>query len=167
MTNEQKSALLRKWMKSYGKLIYSVAYKITLNEQDTEDIFQETFTKAYFKLPKLANHANIKAWLCMAAKNRAINLVTSSWSKKVELTQAPYDIAPQGADSDELVELIKKLTYSHRQCIWLYYYVGYKTAEIADLLGVPDATVRTRLRRAREQLKCEIVEIHGGKEYEY
>ncbi len=167
MTNNQKSELIQNWMQSYGKLVYSVAYKITLNAQDAEDVFQDTFSKAYFKLPKLATHGNTQAWLCMTAKNDALNKVSSSWRTKVELTQTPMDIASESSVGSEIVSLIKKLPHSYRQCIWLYYYAGYKTHEIAELLSVPDATVRTRLRRARAHLKCDLNQTNGGKQYEY
>ena len=51
-----------------------------------------------------------------------------------------------------------ELPEKYRTAIYLHYYEGYSTKEIAEIIGVPAATVRTRLRRAREQLKTGLKE---------
>lgn len=167
MTHEKRSAVLQTWMKDYGKLVYALAYKILLNSQDAEDVFQNTFSKAYFKLGRLERHANVKAWLCRTAKNDALNIVASSWKTKVTLLDAPKELASPETDTVELNALVQNLPPIYRKCIWLYYYAGYSTDEIASLTGVAPPTVRTRLKRSREHLKADIQEIHGSENYEY
>ncbi len=167
MTQQDRSATLRLWMKDYGRLVYSLAYKILLNAQDAEDVFQNTFAKAYFKISKLENHKNVKAWLCQVAKNDALNKVSSSWKKKVTLQEVPMEFHSPESDSVELDYLVKCLPPIYRKCIWLYYYAGYKTSEIAELTGVAPATVRTRLKRGREHLKADFQASHGSENYEY
>ncbi len=166
MAQEKRSATLRIWMKDYGRLVYSVAYKIVRNTQDAEDVFQNTFAKAYFKMAKLTHHPNIKAWLSLTAKNDALNKVASSWKKKVTLLDTPRELASYEKDNTELINLVKALPAIYRKCIWLYYYVGYDTNEIAELTGVSAATVRTRLRRARHRLKADLTSTWES-EYEY
>lgn len=167
MTHDKRSAVLKNWMKNYGRLVYSLAYKILLNPQDAEDVFQNTFSKAYFKMGKLERHSNVKAWLCRTAKNDALNKVTSSWKTKVSLLDAPIELATPETDTVEFSCLVQNLPPVYRKCIWLYYYAGYRTDEIAQLTGANPATVRTRLKRGRDHLKADIQKIHGSKNYEY
>lgn len=167
MTQQMRNTTLHNWMKDYGRLVYSVAYKIVLNAADAEDVFQNTFCKAYFKMNKIKHHENIKAWLCLTAKNDSLNKVTSSWKKKVTLLPAPKEIYSPQADTIEIAHLVKTLPAIYRKCIWLHYYAGYKTDEIAGLCGVAPSTVRTRLKRGREHLKADIEAIHGSENYEY
>jgi RNA polymerase sigma-70 factor (ECF subfamily) len=167
MTHEKRSAVLKNWMENYGRLVYSLAYKILLNAQDAEDVFQNTFSKAYFKMGSLERHSNVKAWLCRTAKNDALNKVSSSWKTKVALLEAPVELASSETDTTELSCLVKNLPPIYRKCIWLYYYAGYRTDEIAHLTGVAPSTVRTRLKRGREHLKADIKAIHGSENYEY
>ena len=157
MTQKTRSETLRIWMTDYGRLVYSVAYKIVLNAQDAEDVFQDTFAKAYFKMAKLKHHKNIKAWLSLTAKNNALNKVASSWKKKVTLLETPRELASPMTDDTGLINLVRALPAIYRKCIWLYYYAGYDTNEIAELTGVAPSTVRTRLRRGREHLKADII----------
>ena len=167
MTQQTRSATLRNWMTDYGKLVYSVAYKIVLNAQDAEDVFQNTFCKAYFKMAKLEHHENIRAWLCLTAKNDSLNKISSTWKKKVTLLPAPKEMFAPQADTVEITNFVKNLPAIYRKCIWLHYYAGYKTEEIAELTGVKPSTVRTRLKRGREYLKADIQAIHGSEKYEY
>ena len=167
MTHDKHSAVLKNWMQNYGKLVYSLAYKILLNTQDAEDVFQNTFSKAYFKMGSLERHANVKAWLCRTAKNDALNMVSSSWKKKVTFFSAPKELVTPETDAVELNCLVQNLPPIYRKCIWLYYYAGYSTNEIAELTGINPATARTRLKRGREHLKADIQGIHGSENYEY
>ena len=157
MTQKTRNATLRRWMADYGRLVYSVAYKIVLNAQDAEDVFQNTFAKAYFKMAQLKHHKNIKAWLSLTAKNDALNKVASCWKKKVTLLETPRELESPFTDDTELLNLVRELPAVYRKCIWLYYYAGYDTNEIAELTGAAPSTVRTRLRRGREHLKADII----------
>ena len=156
MTDQQRHTFLREWMQAYGRLIYSVAFEILHNPQDSEDVFQNTFIKAYFRCSKLQKHENIKAWLCRVATNESLNKLQSSWKKNVTLYGIPKELYCTAEETGRLTQLIKDLPLIYRKCIWLYYYAGYKTHEIADMTGVSHATVRTRLKRARSYLKADI-----------
>ena len=159
MTNQQHAETLKNWMLTYGRLVYTVAYKILANEQDAEDIFQNTFAKAYFRCGKLKSHGNIKAWLCRTATNDALNWLASSWKKKVKLCDIPVELADSQPKTSEIAGLVESLPAIYRKCIWLYYYAGYKTHEIAEMTGVAHSTVLTRLRRARGYLKADIQKL--------
>ncbi|MCK5128411.1 MAG: sigma-70 family RNA polymerase sigma factor [Clostridiales bacterium] len=167
MTDQHDNTHINQWMLDYGKLVYSVAFKILKNPQDTEDVFQNTFIKAHFRCRKLQDHKNIKAWLCRVATNEALNKLSSSWKKKVTLCTVPMEIASTQAEGDTILELVKKLPVNYRKCIWLYYYVGYKSQEIAEMTGVSHATIRTRLKRARNILKMDIQDNEWSEKHEY
>lgn len=69
--------------------------------------------------------------------------------------------APEAPDS-EVLDAVNSLPPHYRAVIYLYYYEGYQAAEIGQILGVPTATVHTRLARGRAKLKAML----GGMEYE-
>ena len=167
MTQQHDNTMIRQWMLDYGKLVYSVAYKILKNAQDAEDVFQNTFIKAYFRSNKLKDHNNLKAWLCRTATNDALNKLSSSWKKKVALCEIPQELMAEQNDNGDVIHYVKKLPIIYRKCIWLYYFAGYKTNEIAEMTGVSHSTVRTRLKRARSFLKADIGDAKRGDSYEY
>ena len=162
MTQQERTKTINSWMRDYGRLVYSVAYKILINRQDAEDVFQNTFTKAYFKMGNLTGHGNIKAWLSLTAKNDALNKVKSSWKSKVSLVEAPLDLAQTNADAVSFANLIGTLPAVYRKTIWLHYFAGYKTDEIAELMGVAHSTVRSRLKRGRHYLKADLQDMQGS-----
>ena len=69
--------------------------------------------------------------------------------------------APQAGDGSVL-EAVNQLPPHYRAVIYLFYYEGYQAAEIGQILGIPTATVHTRLARGRTKLK----ELLGGYGYE-
>jgi RNA polymerase sigma-70 factor (ECF subfamily) len=90
--------------------------------------------------------------------NLCKDLRKSAWFRK----RADLDEnipAPDSLDENESVlrEYIKELKPNYRAVVFLHYYEGYTTAEIAKMLRIPESTVTTRLSRARSQLKTQLI----------
>ena len=64
-------------------------------------------------------------------------------------------------DHQEVLEAVLALPDKYRDVVYLHYYEGYSCEEISQFLGIPNATVRTRLRRGREQLKTDLQEANN------
>lgn len=145
--NEYVSYMINK----YSDMVYRIAYTRTNNKQDSEDVFQEVFLRLAKKLPKFKSEEHQKAWLIRVTLNCSNNFVNSSWNKKTE--GLDENMMFETKESIDLYSSIAKLPIKYRTVIYLYYYEGYKINEIGKILKTKESTIKTRLSRAKEQLK--------------
>lgn len=102
-----------------------------------------------------------KAWLIVCAQNHCRDVLKSA--HRTRQTALPEDIADERrARQDETLDAVLALPEKYKTCVYLFYYEGYRTAEIAALTGVPSSTVRSHLSEARALLKTMLGgERHG------
>lgn len=139
---------------TYRDDVYRLALSYTRSRQEAEDVCQSTFL-AMLEHPDIAPGKE-KAWLMSVCANRCKNLLRSHWWR----TTAPLEDAhtvPCPA-RDGVREAVMSLEPNYRVVVYLYYYVGYSTAEIANLLKISQSAVSTRLFRARTILKEQLKE---------
>ena len=97
-----------------------------------------------------------RSYVLRMAANACKDILKSPWRKRTCGLEACAQIpAPEAADGS-LLEAVEQLPSHYRAVIYLYYYEGYSQKEIAELLQLPEATVRTRLFRARGKLKSHL-----------
>ena len=143
---------LTEYIKKYGDTVYRVAYNLLLNPADSEDVTQEVFIRLYQTNKQFTSEEHIKAWLIRAAINRAKDCLRSRRYRQTEpLGEAA---ACPRSESGDLAEAIEALDDKYRIAVYLHYYEGYRVRELAGLLGITEANVKTRLKRAREKLKA-------------
>lgn len=151
----------------YRDRLYALVYHMVLNAQEAEDLAQETFVKAYRNLGAFRHESNFYTWLYRIA----VNLVYTQ-SKKHSRRRALFTAAVQSGDtlgshwpatpeelaqSEEAREMILKAIHlldpRFRQVLILKELEGLEVAEVAKILGLPEGTVKSRLYRAREDLR--------------
>ena len=138
---------------TYADLILRLAYTYLNHTQDAQDICQTVFLKLLEKAPAFASPAHEKAWIIRTTANACKDLLKSPWRQRSQSLDVGLEVpAPQAGDGSVL-EAVNQLPPHYRAVIYLYYYEGYSAKEIARLLGANPATVSTRLRRGRAQLK--------------
>ena len=136
----------------YSKIIFQIAYQNCFIKSNAEDITQEVMIKLWKNLENLKTEEHIKAWLIRVTINTSIdNNRSYQYKKETELN--PNDDFYFEEEYQELTEELKKLKPESRNIIYLYYYQGYKTKEIAQILNLNINTVSTNLARAKQQLK--------------
>lgn len=138
----------------YKNDIYRFALSYTHSREDAEDICQSVFEQ-------LLTHRDItpgreKAWLMQVCANRCRNLLRSHWWSRTAPLEDVHSIPEQTADP--VKEAVMALRPEYRSVVYLYYYEGYSTEEIGNLLRISQSAVSTRLHRARHQLKQELEE---------
>ena len=150
------SGWIEKIIEDYGDYVFRLCYMYMKNRSDAEDIYQETFLKLYDCGKTFNDEEHCKAWLLKVAANKCRNALRFSlFHAHVELDEQLS--SPPQADSDHgLIAYVLKLPAKYRDVIYLYYYEGYPTLKIAELLNTSDAAVRTRLKRGREMLRNEV-----------
>lgn len=143
----------------YCDVVYRVALSYAKSPQDAEDILQNTFLKLLTKNMDFADEEHIRRWLIRVAVNECNSLWTSFWKKKVDFVEQEAEIPIfEKPEYSDLYRALRNLPAKCRIVVHLFYYEEYSTKEIAALLHIPDATVRTRLVRARKLLKQQLKE---------
>ena len=150
---------LRTAMAEYGDTVYRLALCRTQSIPDAEDVYQDVFLALLRQQAEGWEAGRMKAWLIRTTLNRCTDLHRFRLRRPV----LPLDealVCPVDEAAAELWEAVGVLPEKLRTAVHLYYAEGYQAEEIAAMLGVPAATIRTRLRRAREKLKS----VLGGME---
>jgi len=127
------------------------------NQADTEDMVQETFLKLLSSGKTFTSTEHEKAWLIVAASNACKDALKHWWRKREEMDGCE-GIVEEAFAIDGVLSAILELPASYKEAVYLYYYEGYSTAEIAEILRCSGSTVRNRLARARKLLERSIKE---------
>lgn len=135
--------------------VYRVCYAFMKNRTDTEDLVQETFLRLLSTGKTFENERHERAWLIVTASNLCKDSL-KKWWRKNENIEDILDIAAQTKQEDSVLECILSLPEEYKDALYMYYYEGYSTAEIAGYMKCPEATVRSRLSRARKRLQTMI-----------
>lgn len=143
----------------YGDTVLRMAYSYLHNTEDAEEILQDTLVQFLKAAPALESRAHEKAWFLHVAANLCRNRLKYN---TIRQTDELADNLEAGGQSDLLFvwDAVKSLPEKYREVVHLYYYEGYQTAEIAKILDMKEATVRSNLARGREKLKSVLKEAY-------
>ncbi|MFV0412442.1 MAG: RNA polymerase sigma factor [Oscillospiraceae bacterium] len=137
---------------TYSDTLLRIAMHHTQNTGDAEDAVQTVFLKLLNAAPAFADTNHEKAWLIRVTINQCHDTVRSAWNRKTTGLEDGH-AATGREEGFEILSVVKKLPEKYRDIIYLYYYEGYSTPEIAKMMKMPQATVESRLYRARGKLK--------------
>ena len=149
-----QESLLRNAMGQYGDAVYRLALCRLQNQADAEDVYQEVFLRLLREPEQDWEPEHLKAWLLRTALHRCADVGRFRLRWKIVPLDAASELArPEKAEAAELWDAVGRLPEKLRTVVHLYFGEGYRTEEIACMVGVPSATVRTRLHRAKRKLK--------------
>jgi RNA polymerase sigma factor (sigma-70 family) len=152
----------------YEKKLGHIAYNITKDRHLSEDIVQETFIKAYKKMDTIEDTEKIGAWLAAIAGRTAIDYLRAEKRRKClpsdqSLMEQIFEDKATIPSIEKEVEIILfkedikhllyNLTKEYKEVLVLRVQYGLKEEEIASQLNLKCGTVKTRLHRARKQLR--------------
>ena len=144
----------------YEKSIYRLAYSYLNNAADAEDILQDTMMKYLEKMPFLRDENHEKAWLLRVAANLSLNRI--KYNKIRETSELSEELVQDGRQDLSFVwEAVRKLPLHYRDAVHLYYQEGCSTKEISYILKRNESTIRSDLKRGREQLERVLREEYG------
>lgn len=143
----------------YTDTVFRIAFSYTNSRSDAEDVTQDVLLSLYRANKIFESEEHIKYWLIRVTINQCKKLLRSPWRKVERLEDYAQTIQFDDAFQRELFYAVSRLETKYRTVVLLYYYDGYSTKEIAQLLRVPQNTVSTRLSRARKLLKSVLTEV--------
>ena len=135
----------------FSTMVYRLAFSRTKNIYDAQDITQEVFMKLMNCGKTFESDEHLKAWLIRVTINSSKNLLTSAWFRKI--TPLEDNLVTYIKEDSEVYKYVLDLPKKYRTVIHLFYYEGFKTQEIADILAVKEGTIRSQLSRARDILR--------------
>lgn len=148
---------LEKFVFKHENHIYRTALAIMGNKADAEDIMQDVFLKIVEgKAPDFESEAHETAWLTRVTVNQCRSRFRSFWWRNSEPLLDTYPA--EDKKQDELMKTVLTLPLKYRTVIYLFYYEGYSTKEIAEITKQKEPTVRSLLSRARHMLKDHLEE---------
>lgn len=147
-----------RWVEAYGDRLVRYVQVLVEDREEAQDIVQETFLHLYRWLGRRPTRSVEPAFLYRIAKHLAIDRLRER-TRRDRLARATEPSAPV-ADWEEsavnrmdLAAVPKGMSWADRSALWLFYYEGWSSWDIARLLGVTRANVRGRLFRARRRFQ--------------
>lgn len=138
-------------LRQYETTLYAGASRMLRHESDVADVLQETMLLAYTKLHTLRDASYVHTWLYKIMLNECHRLI-----RQRERERNRDDVG-RGVSMDtynvEFEEAVYSLPPLFREVVTLRYVMELTTREIAEVLDVPEGTIKARLSRARKQLK--------------
>jgi RNA polymerase sigma-70 factor, ECF subfamily len=162
---EAFNALVSRW----DKRVYNYLLRILGNREDALDLSQDVFLKAYQNLRKLEDPSRFAPWLFRIAHNEAYSLFRKR-RPEADVEDVPPGITGAGIAvagsavfplelSLAVTSALGRLSPDQREAVVLKIYQGFKFEEMAEVLGCPVSTVKSRLYTALDLLKADLAPV--------
>ncbi len=155
---QQTETIYEEVIRRNSDMVYRLAYSLVKTRADADDIFQEVFLRYMQNAPAFQGAEHEKAWFLRVTMNCCKNFWKSPWTRRrVALEREEMEQGGLSCELDDdsaaLVDAVKQLSKKYRIVNHLFYYEELSIEEIAKLTNAKASTVRTRLTRARRQLR--------------
>lgn len=152
---ETAAERIERLVETHTNTLLRTALHHTQNQSDAEDVVQMVFLKLIRLEQEFADKEHEKAWLIRVTINQCRDLKRSAWHKKTTALEETLPMEEFTRD-ETILDAVRALPDNYRDIVYLYYFEGYATAEIAQMLEMKQNTVESRLHRARAKLKAEL-----------
>jgi RNA polymerase sigma-70 factor (ECF subfamily) len=145
----------------YSKAMYNTSLRIVNHTGDAEDVLQESFTDAFGSIHSFQYKSTFGAWLKKIVINKSINQLRKRKMDLIDIDKTNVGYLPEEEQIDEkniqfkveeIKKAVKQLPNGYRTVLSLYLFEGYDHEEIAEILRISHATVRTQYMRAKQKL---------------
>ena len=163
---------------AYGELVHAyqgiafrTAYLLTGSAADAEDAAQDAFVKAYQHLATFDSRYRFYSWMYRILVNECLNVNRDRRSEEPldSFTAGGIDPFDSAVAAERVVQVnmaLEQLTPEYRAVVVLRHFGGQSYGEIAEALGIPEKTVKSRLYTARQQLGEKLLGWKGSEEDE-
>ena len=139
---------------TYGSRLYNISLFVLKNEVLAEDSTQESFHKIWKGLDKFSFKSSLYTWMYRITYNNAIK--TYNKEKKHRKSDIEHDFSSRDFDLTNditLKDAIEKLPLNYRKAIVMFYFLEYSIKEISIELSINENTIKSWLKRGKQQLK--------------
>ena len=143
----------------YIDTVYRVAMGYMKNPTDADDITQNVFLILWEKSKPFENPEHARNWLIRVTVNECKKWLRAPWRKRVSFEEYAQTLHYEDPAGGEVLREVMALPVKYRLPLYLHYYEGYSTGEIADILKMPKGTVCTNLNRGGKMLKHQLQEV--------
>jgi RNA polymerase sigma-70 factor (ECF subfamily) len=148
------SAAFEQLLELYGKKVFRMAFMMMHDAGRAEEVTQDIFLKLWQALPAYDGRAAPSTWLYSIARNTCLSVLRAeSYRKASALSQATEPVvASTGSLKIELEQGLSRLPEMQREVITLFYLEERSIGDVAQILDIPEGTVKSHLHRARRTL---------------
>ncbi len=156
-------------VRQYSGMLYNHIRRMIGNEEDSKDILQEVFINVYKKIDSFREESSLKTWLFRIASNKTIDFLRRE--KRFKADELPETLKEKSNPLKHTEQSLKKelvhkallmLKEEEREIVIMKELDGFTFREIAEIKGMPENTVKTKLYSSLKKLKKIILEIQGG-----
>jgi RNA polymerase sigma-70 factor (ECF subfamily) len=159
--SDERKLILADLMAKFGNDVWNYAYSLTRKKDLADDISQDVFLKAYRGLFSLRKDGSMKAWLLTITRNTAADYRRSAFFRRVTLFDTFDSTSTQCSAEDTALERMSlsgiwdqvlQLPVKYREVLILFGHHQLSMKEIAEILGITEGTVKSRLFQARAKI---------------
>ena len=176
---EGKDGAFEVLIENYKKLVIHIVFRMIYHPSDREDICQDVFMKIFQNLSSFRQEAKLSTWIGRIAYNSCLNhldkkkalLMEDYWRPEQKWEEVQGDTASP-ADTAELSDLnekvqweMEKMSANHRTALTLFHVDGLGYDEIAEVMNLPEGTIKSYLFRARHYLKKKMMNHYQMQEF--
>lgn len=153
---------------SFSKSLYGICCRYLKNRDDAEDVLQDSFIKILLNINQYRGEGNFEGWMKRITVNTALTYLKEKQKIKFEtadklyIVDEPEEEIDQDIKAEYILECLNELPMGYRTIFNLYLVEGFSHKEIADQLGIKEATSRSQYSKARQYL----IELINKKELE-
>ena len=168
---------------NYKNMVFSLAFKMTKNREEAEEISQDTFIKAFKNLHKFKGDSKFSTWLYRIAYHACLDAIkkNKNHNNSVEINEITYnqiksvDDILQGIERKERAKVMNdcllKMPEEERSILWMFYFDELSLKEIIEVTNLSEANLKVKLYRARkgllaiveENVEPELINHYGRK----
>ncbi len=154
--------MIDQYIRIYGRRLYGLCLTLCANTYDAEDLYQDTWLKVVKNISQYDTSKPFEPWLTQICVNTYRNSLRRIMRSPIfhgfsseEEKQAVFEkaAAPEDPDHSDLHQAINRLPDKLRTALILYYFQDMNILSVAQTLGIPPGTVKSRLNKARQLLK--------------
>ena len=162
----------------FGRVAYGLALRVLRDEALAEDAVQEAFLSVWRTATRfIPERGKASTWLLTLVHRRAVDLVRREQRRRTDVLDETFEMAAEGSSSDDVVWLrlerervqvaLRRLPDQQREALELAYYGGFTQAELAERLGQPIGTIKSRMFSGLGRLRDLLAEpdLHQGQEW--
>ncbi len=165
-----EEAASRCLIRKYERLVAHMVGRLVKQDEDREEICQDVFLRVFQRLAEFSFQSKLSTWIATVAYRHAINHLRKRRMKFVEIPEGadnaerlvvredPLEILAVKDEEEQVLIFVEELPAHYKAVLTLYHLDGMSYAEIGEVMGMPDGTVKNYLFRARAMLKEKVIQ---------